>query len=103
MSISGIGSTYTPPIGGAQTESQRSGKPAAGPSAQEDFLAYMQKTPAERMREAILGDMNLTEEQLQSMESQERLKIEQQIRETIKAKIEESTEKRTGLLLDMSV
>lgn len=102
MSISGIGSTYTPPVGGAQGTGQQSAK-VKGQSAEDEFLSYMEKTPAERMREAILGSMGMTEEQLAGMEAAERDKIEQKIRETIRAKVEEDTEKRTGMILDMSV
>ncbi|KZD09804.1 hypothetical protein [Oceanibaculum pacificum] len=101
MSISGIGSTYTPPVGGAGT-GQHDSK-VKGRSAEDEFLSYMEKTPAERMREAILGSMGMTEEQLAGMDAAEREKIEQKIRETIRAKVEEDTEKRTGMIVDMSV
>ncbi|NMG36058.1 hypothetical protein GRF61_16545 [Azoarcus sp. TTM-91] len=52
-----------------------------------DFRDYMEKTPAERMRDAILRDMGLTEEDLAAMPAEERAAVEDEIAERIKDKL----------------
>ncbi|RYG29559.1 MAG: hypothetical protein EON93_16500 [Burkholderiales bacterium] len=55
--------------------------------AVEDFLDYMKKTPEERLRDKILKALGLTEEDLQNMSPDERLGIENKIRDIIKETI----------------
>ncbi|HPN06763.1 MAG TPA: hypothetical protein PK050_13220 [Hyphomonadaceae bacterium] len=55
--------------------------------AVKDFLDYMKKTPEERLRDKILKAMGLTEEDLQNMSPDERLGIENKIRDIIKETI----------------
>jgi hypothetical protein len=69
----------------------------------EEFLQYQQKSPAERMRDMILGKMGLTEEQLEGMSVEERKKIEEKIKEEIKKLVEKDIEKKTGMITDISV
>ena len=69
----------------------------------EEFLELQQKSPAERMRDLILGKMGLTEEQLQAMDADTRKKIEEKIKEEIKKQVENSIEKQTGVITDLSV
>jgi hypothetical protein len=76
--------------------------PARKPSAAEQaFLDYAKKSPAEKMRESILGSLGLTEEKLKAMSAKERAAVEEKIREIMKAKIEQSTEKKTGQMIDV--
>ncbi|MGH1375501.1 MAG: hypothetical protein ACRBCK_04045 [Alphaproteobacteria bacterium] len=56
------------------------------------FREYMSKTPEERWREQILGDMGLTEEGLRELSAEDQQKIEEKIREIIEAKIQEGIE-----------
>lgn len=65
-------------------DSKSSGK-AGGPTALQELLEYMKKTPEQRMREAILRKMGLTEEDLKNMPPEKRAAVE----ETIAAKIKE--------------
>ncbi len=55
--------------------------------AVKDFLDYMKKTPEERLRDKILKVLGLTEEDLQNMSPDERLGIENKIRDIIKETI----------------
>lgn len=103
MSVSGIGAPYTPPVSGASSAASSPSTQIGKTSAQDEFLGYMQKTPAERMREAILGELGVTEEELRNMDAQERAKIEEKIRETILEKVKETAEKNTGMIVDMAV
>ena len=78
-------------------------KPAAPSAAEQAFNDYAKKTPAEKMRESILGAMGLTEEQLKAMSPKDREALEAKIREIMKHKIEEAMEKKdkTGVLVDV--
>ncbi len=64
------------------------------------FLDYMDKSPEEMMREAILKELGYTEEDLASMSTEDRLKVEEEIRELILQKIEEAMREKG---LDMEV
>ena len=57
------------------------------------FLEFMNKTPEEKMREAVLKELGYTEEQLASMSPQDRAKAEAKIKDTIEKKIEEAMRK----------
>ncbi|MFN3459620.1 MAG: hypothetical protein ACK4ZN_01275 [Oceanibaculum sp.] len=102
MSVSGIGGPSGIILGALSTATP-DGLRLEKPTAQDEFLGYMEKTPAERMREMILGELGVTEEQLRNMDAQERAKIEAKIRETILEKVKESAEKKTGMIVDVAV
>jgi hypothetical protein len=78
-------------------------KPAAPSAAEQAFNDYAKKTPAQKMRDAILGTMGLTEDQLKAMSPKEREAIEAKIKEIMKHKIEEAMEKKdkTGAIVDV--
>ena len=100
MSISGIGAPNPfgglPPAGGSKSAEQIAAKSPA-----EDFLEYARMTPAERIRASILDEMGITEEELEQMGPEERKAIEKVIAERTKEKVEQATEKRTGMLIDV--
>ena len=61
--------------------------PAAGSStstARADFTDYMNKTPAERIREQLLKEQGLTEEQVQAMPQEKQDAIAKQVAERVK-------------------
>lgn len=60
--------------------------------AQIAFDEYMSKTPAQRMRDAILKEMGLTEESLSALPPEERKQVE----EAITAKIKERLQAQAG-------
>jgi len=62
--------------------------PKEAKSARQTFLDYMEMSTGEKMRAAILGEMGYTEEQLKALPPKEREKIEQEIRDRIKEKME---------------
>lgn len=75
--------------------------PPAASKAEAEFKDYARKTPAEKMREAILGSMGLDEAKLAAMDPKERQKIEDKIKLIMKEKIEQDAEKKTGMLVDV--
>ncbi|MGV8242225.1 hypothetical protein ACV331_37120, partial [Pseudomonas aeruginosa] len=52
-----------------------------GKSAYDEFKEYMQKSPAERMREQVLKSLGLTEEELDAMPPEKREQVEKGIGE----------------------
>lgn len=77
---------------------------AAAPakSAKDEFLDYAKMTPAQKMRAAMLGKLNVTEEQLKAMTPEERKKIEDKIKDMIKQQVENDPKMKTGSILDVS-
>jgi hypothetical protein len=72
-------------------------------TAKDEFLDYAKMTPAQKMRASMLSKLNVTEEQLKAMDSKERQKIEDRIKEMIKAEIEgpDGDRKPKGMLVDV--
>ena len=54
-----------------------------GTSATEEFKDYMSKTPEQRLRDKILGELGITEEDIKNMPPEKQLAIEKQIGETL--------------------
>ena len=53
-------------------------------SAEDQFLDYMQKSPAERLRDKILKALGVTEDDIKNMTLDERMGLEKKIQELIK-------------------
>ena len=99
MQISSIGAgPYTPPTAKAATGLTA---PPKVDTAVADFMAYANMTPAQKMRASILGSMGLTEDSLKAMDPKEREKIEAKIKDLIQQKVEQSVEKKTGVVIDL--
>ena len=55
-----------------------------GRNVVDEFMAWVQMSPAEKMRDRILKEMGLTEEQLAEMDLEERAKVEALIAQKIR-------------------
>jgi hypothetical protein len=75
-------------------------KPAE--TAAQKFLDYANKTPAERLQAEMLGQLGLTEEQFKAMSPAEQQKVVDKIREMVKQQVQNSSDKRTGMITDIS-
>ena len=62
------------------------------PSANDEFMAYMQKSPAERMQEAWLKQHGMTKEEFDALPAKEKEAIIQQMRADIEEKIKQETQ-----------
>lgn len=99
MSLSGIGPSINPlglfgsPGGAGMTKLDKT--PA------EEFLEEARKSPAERIRAAVLEEMGVTEEELEAMSAEQREAFEKQIADRIKDKVEQASEKKTGMIVDV--
>lgn len=71
-----------------------------GASARQDLYDYAAKSPAEKMRAAILGKLGLTEEDVAAMDSKEREKLEAKIKQMIKDEVTQQAEEKKGVLVD---
>ena len=87
----------------ANASTSQASTSVAAPSARDEFLDYMKLTPAQRMEQAILEEMGLTKEDLESMPPEQRKAIEETIRERIKAKMEEAGDRSKGKIADLTV
>jgi predicted HTH transcriptional regulator len=101
MSISGIGGGFTLPnifSGNAAGSAEKINK-----SPVDEFLEIARQSPEERIRAAILEEMDISEEELEAMSSEQRDAIEKQIAERIKDKLLEQAQNKPGTLVDVTV
>ncbi|HEY0328707.1 MAG TPA: hypothetical protein VGC77_06355 [Rhodopseudomonas sp.] len=71
-------------------------------TAEEKFLAYAKMTPAEKIRDALLKSVGVTEDDLKNMSPKEREAIENKIKEKIKQAAESQADKKPGFITDIS-
>jgi hypothetical protein len=75
---------------GTQQESQSQTVEIKPPSIEDQFLAEARKSPMQRMREQIMKELGITEEQLNAMPPEEKQAMEDRIRQLIEEKIREA-------------
>jgi hypothetical protein len=83
---------------GAQSSTSLSAK--AAKTAAQQFLAYANMTPAQRLHAQMLAKLGLTEDQFKAMSPADQQKVEDKIRDMIKKQLSESNDKRTGMITD---
>jgi len=72
-----------------------------GGSATAEFKDYMSKTPEERLRDSILEEMGITQEELEAMPPEKQMAVSQEIAQRMQdkaamAQVEKAQESRTG-------
>jgi hypothetical protein len=97
MSVSVSGGSFASSLG-AQSSTSLSAK--AAKTAAQQFLAYANMTPAQRLHAQMLAKLGLTEDQFKAMSPADQQKVEDKIRDMIKKQLSESNDKRTGMLTD---
>lgn len=90
---SGIADTISS-IAGENSTQPKSDSVTSSPTKEKidyasQFMDYMKKTPAERLREEILKKLGLTEDDLKSMPPEEREAVEQTIAQEIKRALQD--------------
>jgi hypothetical protein len=85
---------------GAQSSTSLSAK--AAKTAAQQFLAYANMTPAQRLHAQMLAKLGLTEDQFKAMSPADQQKVEDKIRDMIKKQLSESNDTRTGMITDKS-
>jgi len=87
----------------AAPDASAAGRNSGAASAVSDFLSYAKETPAQRMRDAILKSMGLSEQDLQNMSPEKRKAVEDAIAQKIKDAAEQAAQKgKTGLVADVT-
>lgn len=71
-------------------------------SAREGFDQFTQMSPAQQMRAMMLGQLGLTEDDLNGMSPEERKKVEDKIKDMIKRQFEAQGQKKTGQIADIT-
>jgi hypothetical protein len=69
----------------------------------QQFLAYANMTPAQRMQASMLSQLGLTEQQFQAMSPADQQKVEEKIQDMIKKQMDSTNDKRSGMITDISV
>ncbi|UGV27828.1 hypothetical protein E0H22_20390 [Rhodopseudomonas boonkerdii] len=62
-------------------------------TVEQKFLDYAKKSPAEKIRDALLKSVGVTEEQLKNMTPEQRREVEQKIADKIKEALQKQTDK----------
>jgi hypothetical protein len=75
-------------------------KPAE--TAAQKFLDYANMTPAQRLQAEMLNQLGITEDQFKAMSPAEQQKVLDKIRELVKQQVQNSSDKRTGMITDIS-
>ncbi|WP_213770101.1 hypothetical protein [Bradyrhizobium sp. dw_78] len=88
---------------GAQQSSSLTPKSAQGNSIVQQFLQYANMTPAQRMFASMLGKLGLTQDQFNAMSPADQQKVEEKIQQMVKQQVQDSSDKRSGLITDVSV
>ena len=87
----------------ADQQARDAEKEVASETAKADFLSYARMSPAERIRADFLKDKGLTEETLAQLPREERMKIEEEIKQLIKKKLGLDESKGAGQIVDATV
>jgi TPP-dependent pyruvate/acetoin dehydrogenase alpha subunit len=76
--------------------------PAPTPSAAEQqFNDWAKQTPAQQMRAEVLRELGYNQDDLDKMSAEDRAKVEEKIKELTKEKVQEASEKKTGVVIDI--
>ena len=75
-------------------------KPAE--TAAQKFTDYANMTPAQRLQAEMMSQLGITEDQFKAMSPADQAKVMDKIREMIKQQAQNTGDRRTGLLTDIS-
>lgn len=103
VNVSALAKINTATAPTATTGSTDSVSAAGTKSAKDEFLDYAKLTPAQKMRAAMLSKLGVTEVELKAMDSKDRQKIEDQIKEMIKQQVlgDDKDKIQKGTLVDL--
>jgi hypothetical protein len=73
-----------------------------GNSIVQQFLQYAKMTPAQRMFAQMLNKLGITEDQFKAMSPADQQRVEQKIQQMIKQQVQDSSNKQTGVIADIS-
>jgi hypothetical protein len=85
-----------------QSTSGLTGQSSQANSIVQQFLQYANMTPAQRMFAQMLNKLGITQDQFNAMSPAEQQKVEQKIQQMIKQQVQDSGDKQTGVITDIS-
>ncbi|MDB5802093.1 MAG: hypothetical protein JWL63_3032 [Rhodocyclales bacterium] len=92
------GGTGTAPATDGTASVSKPAKPATDyETAVKDLHEYLSKTPEQRMRDAILKEMGLTEDDIKKMSPSEQSAVEAAIKEKVKEKLLEQAQSNVDM------
>jgi hypothetical protein len=107
--ISGTTGIFTKPSSASSSSSSvvpsssgLTGQPDQGNSVVQQFLQYAKMTPAQRIFAQMLNNLGITEDQFKAMTPAEKQKVEQKVQQMIKQQLQNSGDKQTGMITDIS-
>jgi len=100
--LSALPSSATPATSTFAAQSSSTQKAAPAETAAQKFLEYASMTPAQRLHAEMLAKLDLTEDQFNAMSPADQQKIDDKIREMIKQQVDNTTDKRPGMITDKS-
>jgi hypothetical protein len=68
----------------------------------QQFMQYANMTPAQRTFAQMLNKFGITEDQFKAMSPADQQKVEQKIQQMIKQQVQNSSDKRSGQITDIS-
>jgi len=87
-------------LAAASSQSSTSLSAKAAKTAAQQFLAYANMTPAQRLHAEMLAKLGLTEDQFKALPPAQQQKVEQQITDMIKKQMADNNDTRTGMITD---
>lgn len=104
MSISFTGTTASSPFTATATAtSSKLDKALDTQSVEEKFLKYAKKTPAEKMFDAMLGQLGITPEQFAAMDPDAQRAVMEKIQKLIEQQVKNGGSKDPGQITDRTV
>jgi hypothetical protein len=85
-----------------QPSSGLTGQSSEGNSIVRQFEQNANMTPAQRMFAQMLNKLGITQDQFNAMSPADQQKVEQKIQQMIKKQVQNSSDKQTGLIADIS-
>jgi len=96
-----ISSPYPSSLGNKHA-SKSSSEQTSGSSIIDQFLAYQHLSPQQKIRQAILEKLGMTEDGLKSLSPEARKKVEDEIKQEIEKQVKSNLAQK-GILVDITV
>ena len=101
MSISGIGGFSPPPIASAAPSTAPAAPPDPTTNPAQWLMDYGRMTPAQRMHQALLQTLGITQAQYDAMSPADKAKVDQKIQRKLQQDMQQQAEKKSGMLVDV--
>ncbi len=101
MSITGIGGFSPPSIPSAASSAAPPAPPDPTTNPVQWLMDYGRMTPAQRMHQALLQSLGVTQAQYDAMSPADKAKVDQKIQHKLQQDMQQQAEKKSGMLVDV--